>query len=230
MKSSSLIEMAVIFCLVLTANAIAQSPAEKKLKSKIEQSEKAARVLRELMDRPDQGIPAELLEATECVAVFPAIAPSGFSLSGSSRRGVVSCHTFTGWSAPAYFKLDGGSFGRQVGGPSTDLVLLFMNKQGLDRLLSGKFKIGADTSAVAGPVGRQAEASTIFDFDAHILSYSRSHGVLAGLDLRGAVISPEKEGMRAVYGEGVTVKEILKENTAVGPAAVLAFPIALERL
>ena len=229
MKSRSMIRIAAAFCLALAVGAVAQAQAKKNLKDEIQQSEKAARVFREIMDTPDKGIPQELLDGAECVAVFPSVFKAGFIFGGRGGRGVASCRTAAGWSAPAFFTLGGGSFGFQIGAQSTDFVMLFMNKDGLNSLLSDQFTLGGDASVAAGPVGRQAGAATDLKLNAQILSYSRSRGLFAGLELKGVVIKPDKDDMRDVYGEGVTAKEVLKENKVTAPVAVRAFPNALGR-
>lgn len=212
--------------LVAVATGLAQSPD---LKDEVKQSDKAAKVLREIMDTPDKGIPKDLLDDAECVAVFPDVIKAGFIVGGRGGRGVASCRTAKGWSAPAFFNLGGASIGLQIGAQSTDFVLLFMNKQGLNSLLSDKFEIGADASVAAGPVGRQAGASTDVKLEAQILSYSRSKGLFAGLELKGVVINSDKDDMRDVYGEGVTAKEVLQENKITAPASVQVFPSTLGR-
>jgi lipid-binding SYLF domain-containing protein len=231
MKSKSMIRMVAVFCLTLVISAVAlgQTHAKKNLKDEVSQSEKAAQVFREIMDTPDKGIPQELLENAECVAVFPSVIKGGFIFGGRGGRGVASCRTASGWSAPAYFTLGGGSFGLQIGAQSTDFIMLFMNKDGLNSLLSDQFTLGGDASVAAGPVGRQAGASTDLKLNAQILSYSRSQGLFAGLELKGVVIKPDKDDMRDVYGEGVTAKEVLQENKVNAPVAVRAFPITLGR-
>jgi lipid-binding SYLF domain-containing protein len=178
---------------------------------------------------PDKGIPLELLDGAECVVVFPSVLKAGLIVGGRGGRGVASCRTAVGWSAQAYFTLGGGSFGLQIGAKSTDFVMLFMDKDGLNSLLSDEFTLGADASVAAGPVGRQAGASTDLKLDAQILSYSRSKGLFVGLGLKGVVIKPDKDDMRDVYGEGVTAKEVLKENKVITPVAVRALPITLGR-
>jgi lipid-binding SYLF domain-containing protein len=227
MKSRSMIGMVAVFCLAMAVGTITQAQAKKNLKDEVSQSEKAARVFREIMDTPDKGIPQELLENAECVAVFPSVIKAGFIFGGRGGRGVASCRTAAGWSAPAFFTLGGGSFGLQIGAQSTDFVMLFMNKDGLNSLLSDQFTLGGDASVAAGPVGRQAGASTDLKLNAQILSYSRSKGLFAGLELKGVVIKPDKDDMRDVYGEGITAKEVLKENKVTAPVAVRAFPITL---
>jgi lipid-binding SYLF domain-containing protein len=229
MKSKSMIRIVTAFCLALAVGTVALSQAPKDIKDEVSQSEKAARVFREIMDTPDRGIPQELVENAECVAVFPSVIKAGFIIGGRGGRGVASCRTAHGWSAPAFFNLGGGSFGLQIGAQSTDFVMLFMNKDGLNSLLSDEFTLGGDASVAAGPVGRQAGASTDLKLNAQILSYSRSKGLFAGLELKGVVIKPDKDDMRDVYGEGVTAKEVLKENKVTAPVSVRAFPITLGR-
>ncbi|MCI0353124.1 MAG: lipid-binding SYLF domain-containing protein, partial [Acidobacteriales bacterium] len=142
MKSKSMIRMVAAFCLALVVGTVAQAQAKMSLRDEVSQSERAARVFREIMDTPDKGIPQELLENAECVAVFPSVLKAGFILGGRGGRGVASCRTASGWSAQAYFTLGGGSFGLQIGFQSTDFVMLFMNKDGLNSLLSDEFTLG----------------------------------------------------------------------------------------
>ncbi|HQR34971.1 MAG TPA: lipid-binding SYLF domain-containing protein [Blastocatellia bacterium] len=226
MKSRSMISIFTAFCLMLAVSVTAQAQ-KKNIKDEIQQSEKAAQVFREIMNTPDKGIPQELVENAECIAVFPSVLKAGFIFGGRGGRGVASCRMAAGWSAPAYFSLGGGSFGLQIGASSTDFVMLFMNKDGMNSLLSDGFTLGGDASVAAGPVGRQAGASTDLKLTAQILSYSRSKGLFAGLELKGVVIKPDKDDMRDVYGEGVTAKQVLKENKGNAPVSVRAFPIAL---
>jgi lipid-binding SYLF domain-containing protein len=209
----------------LTATTLAHAQAN--VGDESSQSEKAARVFREIMDTPDKGIPRDLLEKAECVAVFPSVIQAGFILGGRGGRGVASCRTPQGWSAPAFFTLGGGSVGLQIGAQSTDFVMLFMNTDGLASLLSNEFTLGGDASVAAGPVGRQAGASTDLALEAKILSYSRSKGLFAGLELKGVVVKPDTSDMRNVYGAGITAKEVLKDNKVTPPSSVKAFPAAL---
>ena len=209
--------------------AKAQAKADSKIKDEVSQSEKAARVFQEIMGAPDKQIPQDILDGAECVAVFPNVIQAGLVVGGRGGRGVASCRTADGWSAPAYFNLGGGSVGLQIGAQSTDFIMLFMNKNGLNSLLSDKFEVGADASVAAGPVGRKASAATDAKLNAQILSYSRSKGLFAGLELKGVVIKPDKSDMRDVYGEGVTAKEVLQDNKVNPPAAVRAFPDTLAR-
>jgi len=214
-----------VLILMLTANTVLHAQAN--LQDESSQSDKAARVFREIMDTPDKGIPQDLLEKAECVAVFPSVIQAGFIVGGRGGRGVASCRTTLGWSAPAFFTLGGGSVGFQIGAQSTDFVMLFMNTDGLNSLLSNEFTLGGDASVAAGPVGRQAGASTDLKLTAKILSYSRSKGLFAGLELKGVVIKPDTDDMREVYGKGVTAKDVLKDNKVTAPLTVRAFPAAL---
>jgi len=225
----SIFRTATVVCVTLAVSTVAHAHTQKNLEDEISQSDKAARVFGEIMATPDKGIPKDLLEKAECVAVFPSVLKAGFIVGGRGGRGVASCRTPRGWSAPAYFSLGGASFGLQIGAQSTDFVMLFMNKEGLNSLLSDEFTLGADASVAAGPVGRQSGAATDLKLNAQILSYSRSRGLFAGLELKGVVIKADKDDMRDVYGEGVTAKQVLKENKVSAPIAVRAFPNALGR-
>lgn len=215
--------------LAMFAATPAQDKSAAKLKDEAEQSEKAARVFQEIMAAPDKEIPGDILNKAECVAVFPDVLKAGLIIGGQGGRGVASCRTADGWSAPAFFNLGGGSVGLQIGAQSTDFVMLFMNKEGLNSLLSDKFTVGADASVAAGPVGRQAGASTDAKLNAQILSYSRSKGLFAGLELKGVVIKPDKSDMKDAYGEGITAKQILQENKVTAPAALRSFPNTLAK-
>jgi SH3 domain-containing YSC84-like protein 1 len=220
---------AMAISLFFGATAFAQEKVSKRIEDEAEQSSKAAKVLREIMGTPDKEIPEDLLARAECVAVFPSVIKAGFIVGGRGGRGVASCRTGAGWSAPAYFNLGGGSFGLQIGAEATDFVLLFMNTEGLDSLLSNKFTLGADASVAAGPVGRAAGADTDAVMKAKILSYSRSRGLFAGLELKGVVITPDEGDMRDVYGKNVTAKAVLKEGKVAAPASVREFPTTLDR-
>lgn len=193
------------------------------------QSSKSAKVVNEIMDTPDKGIPTDLLEKAECVLVFPKVIKAGFIVGGSGGRGAASCRTPSGWSAPAYFEIKGGSVGLQIGGQETDFVLLIMNESGMKSLLSDKFELGGEASVSAGPVGRTTTASTDIKLDAEILSYSRSKGVFGGISLKGSVISPEKSDMEGTYGPGMRAETILKLGKDRAPQEVRALPDTLWR-
>src|ERR1039458_7468076 len=169
----------------------------------VSRTQKAAQVFKEIMNTPDQGIPSDLLESAKCIAIIPGDKKFAFIFGGSYGRGLATCRTEHGWSAPIFVAIDGGSVGYQIGGSSTDLVMLFMNDHALQSLLSDKFKLGADASVAAGPVGRNAAASTDLKMNAEILSYSRSKGVFAGVSLDGAVMQADKSGDKAMYGDDV---------------------------
>jgi lipid-binding SYLF domain-containing protein len=226
--TKSLIYTALVFCLTLGAVVPAQSQKKPNLKDEIEQSQKAAKVFQEIMGAPDREIPRDLLDKAACVAVFPDVIKAGFIVGGRGGRGVASCRIAGGWTPPVYLNLGGGSVGLQIGAQSTDFVFLMMNRDGVDSLLSDKFTLGADASVAAGPVGRQAGAETDVKLDAKILSYSRSKGLFAGLELKGVAISPDKDDMRDVYGEGVTAKQVIAGKVK-APKEVKAFPNTLER-
>jgi lipid-binding SYLF domain-containing protein len=172
--------------------------------------EAAGTVLDEIQNAPDQRIPQEVLASAECVAVVPSLLNGGFVFGGRYGKGVASCRTPKGWSAPAFFTIGGGSFGLQIGGQASDLVMLIMNKHGMDNLLSSQFKLGADASAAAGPIGRHAAADTDWKMRAEVLTYSRSRGLFAGLELSGAVIKQDKSSTREFYGHMVPFKTSLK--------------------
>jgi len=172
--------------------------------------EAAGTVLDEIQSAPDQRIPEEILGSADCVAVVPSLLNGGFIFGGRYGKGVASCRTEKGWSAPAFFTIGGGSFGLQIGAQATDVVMLIMNKNGMDNLLSSKFKLGGDASAAAGPVGRHAAADTDWKMRAQVLTYSRSRGLFAGLELNGAVIRQDKGSTREFYGRMVPFKTSLR--------------------
>jgi SH3 domain-containing YSC84-like protein 1 len=179
----------------------------------------AAKVLDQIQSAPDTGIPAEVLGSAECVAVVPSMLNGGFVVGARYGRGVASCRTAKGWSAPAFFAIKGGSFGLQIGGQAIDLVMLIMNRDGMNNLLSSKFKLGADASVAAGPVGRHAAADTDWKMRAQVLSYSRARGVFAGLALNGAVINEDRDSTEAFYGHAVPFKASLTGGVEAPQAA-----------
>ena len=185
----------------------------------VKRTDRAAQVFKEIMNTPDQGIPQDLLESAKCIAIIPGEVKFAFIFGGSYGRGLATCRTGHGWSAPMFVAIDSGSVGYQIGGSSTDLVMLFMNDHALQSLLSDKFKLGADASVAAGPVGRNAAAGTDLKLKAEILSYSRSKGVFAGVSLDGAVMQADKSGDKAMYGDDVNRHEILDGKVAVPESA-----------
>jgi len=201
--------------LLVTLPAFASSDRE----DDINRTHKAAQVFREIMNTPDQGVPQDLLESAKCIAIIPGDVKFAFIFGGSYGRGLATCRTGHGWSAPMFVAIDGGSVGYQIGGSSTDIVMLFMNDRALKSLLSDKFKLGADASVAAGPVGRSAAAGTDLKLTAEILSYSRSKGVFAGVSLDGAVMQADKSGDKSMYGRDVVRHEILDGTIAVPASA-----------
>ncbi len=175
----------------------------------IERVDEAGTVMNEIMSAPDSGIPEEILGSAKCVAVVPSMLKGGFIVAASYGKGVASCKTDQGWSAPAFFRVEGGSFGFQVGGQAVDLVMVIMNDRGMRALLSSKFKLGADASVAAGPVGRHAEGATDWKMRAQVLTYSRARGVFAGISLSGAVIKQDRDDTRAFYGRMVPYRLLL---------------------
>ena len=179
----------------------------------------AASVLDEIQSAPDQGVPEEVLGSAECVAIVPSMLKGGFIVGARYGRGVASCRTPKGWSAPAFFSVQGGSIGLQIGGQAVDLVMLIMNQDGMRNLLSSKFKLGADASVAAGPVGRHAAADTDWKLRAQVLSYSRARGAFAGLELSGAAIKQDKDSTREFYGRMVPFKTALTGTIDAPPNA-----------
>jgi lipid-binding SYLF domain-containing protein len=226
-KTISIAVCSVLAFVVTSTVCFAGQKQSKDYRDAVSQSEKAARVFREIMRAPDKAVPRDILDGAECVAVFPEVLKAGFVFGARGGRGVASCRTKSGWSAPAFFNLKGGSVGLQIGAQSTDFVLLFMNQNGLNRLMGDKFEIGGDASAAAGPVGRQAGASTNIRMDAEILSYSRSKGLFAGLELKGVVITSDDDDMQAVYGDGAKAKTVLRQGSVKAPPDVHAYPNTL---
>ncbi len=200
--------LCLLVCLLTTILAANEETRAASTKAD-ERIQEAATVLNEIQGAPDKGIPEEVLGSAECVAVVPSQLNAGFIFGARYGRGVASCRTDKGWSAPAFFTVGGGSFGLQIGGQAVDLVMLIMNKNGMDRLLSSKFKLGADASAAAGPVGRHASANTDWTMRAEVLTYSRARGAFAGLELAGAVIEQDKSSTREFYGRMVPFKTAL---------------------
>jgi SH3 domain-containing YSC84-like protein 1 len=181
--------------------------------------ENAAAVLHAVMDAPDKGIPQEVMEHAKCVAVVPHMVKGGFVFGAEGGRGVATCRTPEGWSAPAFFSIEGGSWGLQIGVEGIDLVMIFQNDQGMEHMLNSKFKIGGDASAAAGPVGRHASADTDWKMNAEILTYSRAKGVFAGLSLSGAAVHNDNDSMAAVYGGDVTERQVLTGKVPPPPSS-----------
>jgi lipid-binding SYLF domain-containing protein len=185
----------------------------------VQRIDRSTQVFKEIMDTPDKAIPHRLLESTKCIAIVPGEKKFAFVFGGNFGRGVAICRTTTGWSAPMFIAVEGGSVGYQIGGSSTDIVMLFMNDHALQSLLGDKFKLGGDASVAAGPVGRDAAADTDIRLKAEILTYSRSHGVFAGVSLEGTVVQADKSGDRSMYGDSTTRRQILDGGVSVPDSA-----------
>jgi lipid-binding SYLF domain-containing protein len=183
--------------------------------------ENAASVLHEVMGMPDKGIPEEVLEHAKCVAVIPHMVKGGFIFGAKEGKGVATCRTADGWSAPAFITISGGSWGLQIGVEAVDVVLIIQNDKGMQRLLSSNFQIGGDASAAAGPVGRHAEAGTDWKLDTEILTYSRAKGAFAGFTLEGASLRQDSDSRHAMYGD-VTTRALLLGEVPV-PAVAQPF-------
>ena len=231
-RRSLFFSIGLFVLLSVLGNAFAQTGRErntKKAREAASQSAKAARVFEQIMGTREQSIPRDLLDRAEAVAVFPSVLKAGFIVGGRGGSGVISRRVAGGWSAPAFFDLGGGSIGLQIGASSTDYILLFMNEHAVDSLLGDKFEIGGEGSAAAGPVGRSASASTDARMNAQILSYSRSKGLFAGLELKGVVIKPDNEDNLQVYG--MTARDILTGSNKISmsamPEGVRIFPQTL---
>jgi len=234
MKKTQTLSISLLIALFTCAVAFAQGGRErstKKTQAASQQSSNAARVFTEIMGTREKSIPRDLLDKAEAVAVFPGVLKGGFIVGGRGGSGVISRRIDGGWSAPAFFDLGGGSVGLQIGVASTDYILLFMNTRAVDSLLSDKFEIGGEGSAAAGPVGRSASASTDARLNAQILSYSRSKGAFAGLELKGVVIKPDNEDNNQVYG--MTARDILTGGNKISieamPEGVRIFPETLSK-
>jgi lipid-binding SYLF domain-containing protein len=202
------------FCLVgalglLGSNAWAGTARE----DTVERLKLSSDVMTALMAAPDNGIPEEVLQNAKCMIVVPHLIKGGFIIGGKHGRGIATCRTSAGWSAPAFVSVGGGSFGLQIGVEGVDLVMLVMNEQGLQHLLSSKFKISGEGSAAAGPVGRHASAGTDWKLNTEMLTYSRAKGVFAGLTLEGAVVEQDEDSTRAIYNKNLAFRRVLSGKT-----------------
>lgn len=227
-RQAAICALGVLLLLAFSANAVLGQKS--RLQDATRHANAAAKVFTEIMNVRDKAIPKELLDKAEAIAVFPGVLKAAFIFGGKGGQGVISRRTPNGWSAPAFFNLSGGSFGAQIGAQKNDYVFLIMNEDGIKGLLEDKFELGAEVGVVAGPVGREAAASTNATLDAGILSYSRSKGAFIGAALKGAVISPDNHLNEAVYGKDA--KDVLNgPSMPIGqmPAGVRIFPRTLAR-
>jgi SH3 domain-containing YSC84-like protein 1 len=216
---------AVLLSLVTLLGSMASATAKE---DSVERLQKSADVLKEIMGAPDKGIPEEVLDDSKCIVVVPHLIKAGFIVGGKHGRGVASCRTATGWSAPAFISVGGGSWGLQIGAEGIDLVMLVMNDKGLQHLLSSKFELSGEGSAAAGPVGRHASAGTDWKLNSEVLTYSRSKGAFAGLTLEGAVVEQDADSTEAIYGHDIPFRRILTGNvTPPAPAAPFMAALAM---
>lgn len=199
----------VFACMLLIGSLALPAIAGSSRSDDVRRIQESAQVFKDIVDAPDSSFPLSMIQSAACLAIIPGEMQFAFVFGGKYGKGIVLCRTGPRtWSAPAFVMVGGGSFGLQIGGSSTDLILVFRNRGGMRKLLSDKFKIGGQATAAAGPVGRNAEASTDLQLHAQILSYSRSRGLFAGISLNGAVFQPDNDGNVALYGH-VTPEEIL---------------------
>lgn len=207
----------LMLTLALSLSARAGSTRE----DDIHRIQESAEIFHEIMGTPDKAIPQDLLESAQCIAIIPSEMKFAFVVGGNYGKGLVTCRGVKSWSAPVFLTVSGGSLGFQIGGSSTDLILVFRGRRGLQKLLSDKFKIGGDASAAAGPVGRSAAAGTDVTLHAEILTYSRSRGVFAGISLSGAVVQPDDTGNAALYGRPANTEDILSGKAAIPAEAMV---------
>jgi lipid-binding SYLF domain-containing protein len=223
----------VAFTFILLAGLLGLRPLSAKdtVSDERERAQNAANVLGEIMGIPDGGIPSDLMSRAEAVAVFPHVVKGAFIVGGEYGKGLVSRRMENGrWSTPSFIKIGGGSFGFQIGGQATDLVLVFTNKEGVEGLLKGKVKLGADAAVAAGPVGRNAEAGTDVLLKSPVLAYSRSKGIFAGISLEGAVVSIDDSANQKAYGSELTAEDILYHGKARMTNVVAPFVQELNRV
>lgn len=189
---------------------------------------RATDVFQEIMKTPDKGIPSDLLDKAACMAIIPGLKKGGLGLGGKYGKGLIMCRKPNrSWTAPSFITIEGGSIGFQIGFTQIDVVMLFMNKKGVDKLIGDKFTIGADASAAAGPVGRQTAAQTNIRMDAEILTYSRAKGLFAGISLDGATLRSDKDDNREFYGKDIDPRSILIDGTVEMPPEARSLASAL---
>jgi lipid-binding SYLF domain-containing protein len=217
-----IIQMVKAMVLVALLGITTLGWAESDRQEAIDRMDKAASVMQEIMAAPDKGIPEEVLENAKCVAVVPHLVKGGFVFGAKHGKGLATCRTAKGWSAPAFITISGGSWGAQIGIEAVDLVMIIQNEKGMQKLLSSNLQLGADASAAAGPVGRHASAGTDWKLDAEVLTYSRAKGAFAGLTLEGASIREDADSRRAIYSRDVTPRAILLGKVA-APATAQTF-------
>lgn len=217
MMKKNVISVCLCFMLVFAAGASCWAASREDLQNRIDS---AKTTLDDIMGAKDATIPTNILASATCVAIVPSLLKGGFIFAGDYGQGVVTCRTGHGWSGPVFIRMAGGSVGFQIGGESTALILVAVNQRGLQDLLKSKFKIGADASAAAGPVGRSGQAATDWKMNAELLSYSRAKGVFAGVSLGGTSVTQNQDDTQLYYGQPHTFDTILKGDVPVPPGAV----------
>jgi lipid-binding SYLF domain-containing protein len=208
-------------CAVMAAKAETREDVQNRL-------DNAALVMHQVMAAPDKGIPEEVLEHAKCIAIVPHMIKGGLVFGAENGRGVATCRTAHGWSAPAFFAITGGSWGLQIGVEGVDVIMIFQGDKGMQRLEDSNFKVGADASAAAGPVGRNASASSTWNLNTQILTYSRAKGAFAGLTLSGANVRQDNDSMDAIYGHHVSTRRVLRGEVAM-PAGAKKFLDAIRQ-
>lgn len=217
MKTRFTVLFAIFFSLALL------TPADQTRTDVVERLQSSTQVIHQILNTPDKGIPDEVLKGAKCIAVVPGLIKGGFIIGGKHGRGLTTCRLPNGgWSAPAFFSISGGSWGAQIGVESVDLVLMIMNNEGMRHLLQDKFQVGGEAAASAGPVGRHAEAGTDWKVESQMLTYSRSKGLFAGIDLGGSWVERDKDSTRALYGKDLSNHAVL-DGEVRAPAAAQPF-------
>lgn len=219
-----LLSIAGVMSVLLVASALGWGASARE--DSVERLQMSADVLKAIMAAPDKGVPEEVVDNSKCIVVVPHLVKGGFIFGAKHGRGVATCRTAHGWSAPAFVSVSGGSWGLQIGVEGVDLLMFIMNDKGLQHLLSSKFEVTGEGSAAAGPVGRHASAGTDWKLNTEMLTYSRSKGAFAGLTLEGAVIQPDDDSTKAIYGKEIPFKTILSGDVAT-PTVAATFKSAV---
>jgi len=222
-----MLKRVVALLLMFAASSSAQTTAVESDETK--RVRDSVTVFSEIMKADDSAIPRSILSKAQGIAIFPDTLKAGFVVGGTRGRGILSVHDQSGWSAPAFFTLTGGSIGLQIGGQAADIILVINNQRGLENLVSNQFKIGADASVAAGPVGRDAQASTDIQLRAQILSYSRARGLFAGVTINGSTVRQDRDASQRFYGKALEAKQILFGGLTDVPAVVASWRAALDR-
>ena len=221
MRSMVIGTMALVLAGTVAVGAVVSSGQRDRIRE-------SAAVLNEIHGEPDKDIPQDLWDNAKCVIVIPSLKKAAFVFGGEYGKGIMSCRHDAGWSAPVFMQLEKGSWGIQIGGESIDLVLLVMHERGMDKLLQDKVSLGADASAAAGPIGRTAQAATDAQLNAEIVSYSRSQGLFAGIDVSGGTLKADTDANRDLYGRSISARQVLDDSTK-APVETSAFMTALRR-